>query len=708
MKAIIIAAGLGSRLQHLTDDLPKCMLPIAGRTILQRQLDVYRNLGIDEISIIRGYQAEKISCPGINYFFNDDFRNNNILASLFYAEEMLSGDVIVSYSDILFEQSVVESLIATDGDICAVVDRDWQASYVGRQDHPLDEAEKVSAEAGCITQMGKHLGVDVASGEFIGMAMFRAAGTERLKQVYHEKLQGGTEQPFQHASAFRVAYLTDILQELIDQGDVISPTWIDGGWREIDTIEDYRRAEAQLAARDETSGYLRAEWVRQGRHFRTMLNDLKRRPEDAARELDVPIELISSILAGEQALPSWLATRAAQTWPVSAGDFFIKRDDCPHGFSIMRAEASSQSRRVMMRAGQPYYEYRDTAMSSVAPFRPEWIKELCVVDDDDPANSLVQWNHGHFMHQFTYFVGPVNFYYQGDDGEKKVAVMNTGDTMYITPFVPHSFATRRNQQGQSGLILALTYGNHVAGEAKQELSAIGEQLSSDYALDFSAPESAQAELLRFHRVAASLTMAELADRTDIAEGLLQTFESGEWSADLTQLQQIATGLHVSLRDLLPPDGPYQKVVVQAHADGRRWPYPESRPRYEMVELAGTQMLPHSKALEIHVEDDSPGPPDLTVGLHQYGYNVGDQPLSIHWHTDNGQRTETVGPGDSFYLKPFVPHAFRGQGSLLVLRIGGSIVGDAQLELSAIGRHEMGRVVGESAAWFNKSGQKKVA
>ena len=65
----------------------------------------------------------------------------------------------------------------------------------------------------------------------------------------------------------------------------------------------------------------------------------------------------------------------------------------------------------MHRGGKPYYEYRDTAMSSVGPFRPEWIEELCVVDDNEPNNKQVQWNNGHFMHQFTYFIGEVNFYY---------------------------------------------------------------------------------------------------------------------------------------------------------------------------------------------------------------------------------------------------------------------------------------------------------
>ena len=150
----------------------------------------------------------------------------------------------------------------------------------------------------------------------------------------------------------------------------------------------------------------------------------------------------------------------------------------------MTATESKDSSRIMDRADKPYYEYRDTAMSSVAPFRPEWIMELCVVNDNDPNNKSVQWNNGHFMHQFTYFIGEVNFYYMSPTGEKKVGLMNTGDSVYITPFVPHTFATRKGAS-KNGLILALTYGNKLTGEVQQELSSVSPILSKEYVLDFS-------------------------------------------------------------------------------------------------------------------------------------------------------------------------------------------------------------------------------
>ena len=142
-KALIIAAGLGSRLKKHTENLPKCMLDFGGKTLLQRQLDAYKKNGINDISLIRGYKKEKINYKGIKYFENKDYKNNNILNSIFYAEKVINGNIIISYSDILFDASVVERTLNSNHDISVVVDIDWRGYYVGRKDHPISEAENV-------------------------------------------------------------------------------------------------------------------------------------------------------------------------------------------------------------------------------------------------------------------------------------------------------------------------------------------------------------------------------------------------------------------------------------------------------------------------------------------------------------------------------------------------------------------------------------
>ena len=94
MKAIIIAAGMGTRLNPLTNERPKCMLKLNGKTILQHQLDVFHANGITDISLIKGYKKETIDYAGLKYYINDNYKNNNILNSLFYAEKEMDDDLI--------------------------------------------------------------------------------------------------------------------------------------------------------------------------------------------------------------------------------------------------------------------------------------------------------------------------------------------------------------------------------------------------------------------------------------------------------------------------------------------------------------------------------------------------------------------------------------------------------------------------------------
>ena len=442
--------------------------------------------------------------------------------------------------------------------------------------------------------------------------------------------------------------------------------------------------------------------IKSGKNFLGILNDIKRRPEDAARELKVSLDEINSILSGKKELSADIIEKATKIWPVNARDFYIIHDDCPQGIKIMRSEESKQSSRIMERAGHPYYEYRDTAMSKTAPFRPEWIMELCSVDDNDPRNKLVQWNNGHFLHQFTYFIGEVNFYYIDSDGEKKVAVMNTGDSMYITPFVSHSFASR-NGAKQPGLILALTYGSKITGDIQQELSTLL-NLGQEFALDFSTVEKSTSALLKYFREISSLSLDEISKRADIPTNKIVEFESGKTTPSNIDLQNLAKALTANLRDLLPNDKTENKVIVKHHDEGKKWFYPNQTRAYEFVELANTTILPYSKSFEIKINNVDNNELDLRAGLHQYVYNIGNNTITINWVLDGQIFSEKIHPNDSLCIKPFVEHNFRGEGKLLVLRIGGKIVGDSQRELSFVGKENTKRAISETMQWFNPKGK----
>jgi transcriptional regulator with XRE-family HTH domain len=439
-----------------------------------------------------------------------------------------------------------------------------------------------------------------------------------------------------------------------------------------------------------------------GLNFLSILNDIKRRPEDAAEELGVTTEEINQIIAGEKELSIEIINRAIEIWPVNKRDFFIFEDDCPDGVKTMSSIDSEKSARIMNRAGKPYYEYRDTAMSKVAPFRPEWILELCNVVDNDPENKIVQWNNGHFMHQFTYFIGDVNFYYKDENGKKQIAEMNTGDSMYITPFVPHTFATRNNSKS-NGLILALTYGGKLTGEPQQELSTMS-NLGDKFALDFSSKNSASASLLKYHREISSLSLKELSTRTNIPIEKLDNFEIGLVEPEILDLEKIANALTVNIRDLLPNDKIEDKVILKHHQDCKTWYYPENIKCYKFHQLASTTALPFSKSFEVELFNSENSELDLVSGLHQYVYNIGQNHIILNWEISGQKHNQIINPNDSLYIKPFIKHNFRGVGKLLILRVGGKISGDSQRELSTVGRENAKRAISETTLWFDKKGK----
>jgi len=243
MKAIIIAAGPGSRLNPLTDDKPKCMLELKGKTLLQHQIDALRGAGIDRIALIKGYKKEMINCPDLVYYVNDNYQNNNILHSLFYAEEEMNDEFIAAYSDIFYTKDIVKRLLDNKEDISIVVDIDWQGYYEGRTDHPIEEAENVIFDANNnLVNIGKILpDKQAVHGEFIGMMKCSRKGALVFRKYFHRLKQIYSGKPFQRASVFEKAYLTDIFQDMADYGVMINCVIIEKGWAEIDTVQDYER-----------------------------------------------------------------------------------------------------------------------------------------------------------------------------------------------------------------------------------------------------------------------------------------------------------------------------------------------------------------------------------------------------------------------------------------------------------------------------------
>src|SRR4051795_4987566 len=157
MQAIIIGAGRGQRLMPTTADSPKCFAEVGGRRILDWTLHALRASGIDRIAFIGGYQIDRVrqAYPELTFRHNQDWQNNNILASLFYAEDLMDGPFLCCYSDILFTPEVVARVLANPDDLALVVDTCWQQRYTDRTEHPPDDAEKVLVEGGKVLKVSR-------------------------------------------------------------------------------------------------------------------------------------------------------------------------------------------------------------------------------------------------------------------------------------------------------------------------------------------------------------------------------------------------------------------------------------------------------------------------------------------------------------------------------------------------------------------------
>ncbi len=256
-RAVVVAAGMGRRLLPYTDQMPKCLVPVGGRPMLRRAIDAFRAHGVTDFVVVRGYKAEVLEArkeelgPGVRFVENREYRDNNILQSLFCAAAELEGPFLFTYADIVFTGEVGRRLMEAEGDLCLVVDRRFADIYEGRTDHPLPEAEVTSIDAsGFVAKVGKRaLPPEEAAGEFIGLAKLSAAGAARFVSAWREleeQYRGRPEDPFQRAPAWRVAYLTDLLQHMIDRGERMTPVWIEGMWREIDTVQDLERAQTAV------------------------------------------------------------------------------------------------------------------------------------------------------------------------------------------------------------------------------------------------------------------------------------------------------------------------------------------------------------------------------------------------------------------------------------------------------------------------------
>jgi choline kinase len=245
MQAIIIGAGRGIRLMPTTADAPKCFAQVGNRRILDWGLEAFHQAGIDRIVFVGGYQIDKVRSdyPHFTFRHNHDWENNNILASLFFAEDCMDEPFICCYSDTLFRPSVVKGLVENSSDMGVSIDTDWLSRYTHRLQHPSDDAEKVTVTNGLVTRIDRQIPEAEAYGEYTGVACFSKQGAKRLREHYHRCRERVADGPFREAATFKKAYFIHLLQEMVEAGEQLTHVDTPGGYIEIDTQEDFDYAQ---------------------------------------------------------------------------------------------------------------------------------------------------------------------------------------------------------------------------------------------------------------------------------------------------------------------------------------------------------------------------------------------------------------------------------------------------------------------------------
>ncbi len=248
MKGIILAAGEGKRLKPFTDNNPKCFIQLEDKSILDRQIEAMRSCGVEDIIVIKGHLQEKISRKDVRYYVNPQYDKTNMVMTLWCAEKEFDGncDIIVSYGDIIYNKEVLQKLIQSSHDISVVVDMDWESYWKARFSDPLNDAEAFkmdsSGKINIIGQKANEIG-DIDAG-YIGLIKFNVNGIDIFRNSFlnARKVYEDGGKAWGSPREFQKAYMTDMLQGLVNEGNALYAVGINGGWLEIDSSSDFELA----------------------------------------------------------------------------------------------------------------------------------------------------------------------------------------------------------------------------------------------------------------------------------------------------------------------------------------------------------------------------------------------------------------------------------------------------------------------------------
>ena len=239
MRGVILAAGRGSRLGALSDDRPKCMVELASKPLIQRQIAALRRGGVSSIGIVRGYLGNRIDIQDVTFFENPRWAETNMVMSLVAASSWLQLDsVLISYADIFYGHAVVRDLAASSGDLVVAYDRGWRSLWSRRFADPLSDAETFRTDArGNLFEIGKRTTrIEEIEGQYMGLLRFTPKAWRAVEALLAAK----------DAKARDKMDMTSLLGALLESGFPIGTLGISGSWGEIDSSDDLELYEKMI------------------------------------------------------------------------------------------------------------------------------------------------------------------------------------------------------------------------------------------------------------------------------------------------------------------------------------------------------------------------------------------------------------------------------------------------------------------------------
>lgn len=234
MKALILAAGRGSRMENMTDDNLKCLTRLRGKPLLEWQLSALKKAGIEDIGIVTGYRQDLLDDYDFTKFHNERWASTNMVSSLECAAEWLACEnCIVSYSDIFYESSAIELLLNSPAQIAITYDPHWLSLWGKRFDDPLIDAESFRIDQNdVLLEIGnKPRSIEEVQGQYMGLLKF----TPKAWTIIEDLRRGMAPEERDKM------HCTGTLQAIISgQNMPITTIKYTGKWGEIDTVDDLK------------------------------------------------------------------------------------------------------------------------------------------------------------------------------------------------------------------------------------------------------------------------------------------------------------------------------------------------------------------------------------------------------------------------------------------------------------------------------------